>query len=309
MYIFLKYGFISTYFLLPFLVQANNSELAQGMHSPALSPEELNLSVQWGDYQVAELDLENTLVTTENNTPAMNLKFSTNVSSSPYRITLFHPQEGEDGERLFSQTMLIAGLGPAVAAGIALLPEDISQWDKSELGDGSLREKWKDNVSSGPVWDNDKWYINYIGHPYFGGVYYQVARKSGYNQWNSVTYSFLMSAFYWEYGLEAFAEIPAIQDLIVTPLGGWIYGEWAFHKEKEIRANNSLVWGSSFWGSTALFFLDPVDNIGVGLNKLFGKGFIKTGSVNISQQPLYIEAIDQNELSGYWGINIQLLTH
>jgi len=223
---------------------------------------------------------------------------------SPYRITLFSPGQGEDGERLWSQTKLMFGLGLGVAGFIALLPEDISNWEK-DPGE-SLLKKWGDNVKDGPVWDEDVWYINYIGHPYFGGVYYQVARKSGYNQWNSFMYSALMSTFYWEYGLEAFAEVPSIQDLIVTPVGGWVYGEWAYNKEKEIRSNGGLVWGSRGWGNTALFFLDPVDTIAGSINKMVGKEWIKSGTAMVSPRPLFYREVD-DELDDYLGFDMVLV--
>ena len=110
-----------------------------------------------------------------------------------------------------------------VAGVLALMPESITNWEKDDV---QLMNKWWDNVQSGPVWDRDDHVINYIGHPYFGGVYYQAARKSGYRQWDAFMYSTLMSTFYWEYGIEAFAEVPSIQDLVVTPTLGWVYGEW-----------------------------------------------------------------------------------
>jgi len=220
---------------------------------------------------------------------------------SPYAVTLWDPQNGEDSERLWSQTKLMFGLGVGVAGFIALLPPEISNWDRS---DDRLLEKWWDNVREGPVWDEDNWAINYIGHPYFGGVYYQVARKSGYSQWDSFSYSALMSTFYWEYGLEAFAEVPSIQDLVVTPVGGWIYGEWAHQTEKEIIADGGTVWGSEGWGSTALFFLDPVDTIGEGINSMLGKDLIQTGMGMISPVPTYFDAVAGESYSGYWGVDM-----
>lgn len=277
--------------------QANSGDLN---HQP------MDLTIHWDNYQLA--DAGNTMNLNEGNIDtevAVNL--TKNMNKSPYRITLFSPEENEDGQRLFEQTMLILALAPTVAYGMTFLPEDITGWDGEN--DVTLAEQWKKSVSGGPVWDDDDWYINYIGHPYFGGVYYQVARNSGYNQWNSFTYSALMSAFYWEYGVEAVFERPSIQDMVVTPVLGWVYGEWAHQMQKEILADGGRALGSTFWGSTALFFLDPVDNIAIGLNKLFGRSFIKTGSMSITQTPMDREVIAQNDLKDYWGIKIQLLTH
>ncbi|PKH06005.1 DUF3943 domain-containing protein [Moritella sp. Urea-trap-13] len=194
---------------------------------------------------------------------------------NPYRVSLFSPKNGEDSQRLWSQTKSIGAYGLGVAGTLALLPESVTHWKSN--GE-PLHEKWWDNVRQGPVWDRDLAAINYIGHPYFGGVYYQSARKSGYRQWDAFMYSTLMSTFYWEYGVEAFAETPSIQDLFVTPILGWVYGEWAYNKEQEIRLSGGTVWGSSALGNTTLFFLDPVDGLGNGVNHLAGAQIFTAGT-------------------------------
>ena len=170
-------------------------------------------------------------------------------------VTLFSHYPGEDQAWLWYQTKVTFGLALGVLGAIALLPERISKWDKSNI---RPFHKWWRNVRSGPVRDTDEWYINYIGHPYFGGVYYVAARSSGYNQWNSFIYSFLMSTFVYEYGIEAMCEVPSIQDIIVTPVGGLLYGELAYQGKMHILANDSEVLGSQLLGSAALWLLDPV---------------------------------------------------
>jgi hypothetical protein len=224
-------------------------------------------------------------------------------SALKYDVTLFTPCEGEDSARLWRQTkiMFVAGFG--VAGFIALLPEDISKWDKSEYQRGDLIKNWYENVKAGPVWDNDTWYINYIGHPYFGSVYYMASRKSGYNQWNSFVYATLMSTFYWEYGLEAFAEVPSLQDLFVTPIGGWIWGEWAYHKEKAIIANGGQAMGSEFWGGVALFFLDPVGKLD---SWCCVSKKVEVTAFNIAHWPAQQNSLDINPGKDYWGLNFAL---
>ena len=204
---------------------------------------------------------------------------------SPYQVSLFSPQNGEDGERLWSQTTSIFYYGLGIVAVLAVMPEDITNW---ESDDENLGQKWINNVTDGPAWDRDDVVLNYVMHPYFGGVYYQTARKSGYRQWDSFLYSALMSTVFWEYGVEAFAETPSMQDLVVTPVLGWVYGEWAFTTEREIWADGGTVWGSEYLGNTALFLLDPVDSVGRNVNRLFGKDLIKagTGYVKISEQTM-----------------------
>lgn len=198
-----------------------------------------------------------------------------NFYASPYQVSLFSPENGEDSDRLLSQTYSIFGLGLGVIAVLAVMPESVTNWEKSDL---DLAKKWKENVKSGPVWDRDDVLLNYAMHPYFGGVYYQSARKSGYRQWDAFLYSAMMSTFFWEYGVEAFAETPSLQDLVVTPVLGWAYGEWAYTTERDIWTNGGTLLGSESLGNTALFLLDPVDSFGRNFNALFGKDIIKAGS-------------------------------
>ena len=194
---------------------------------------------------------------------------------NPYQVSLFNSSNGEDSERLLSQTYSIFGLGVGVIGVLAMMPTEITNWETDDI---ELGKKWVDNVTAGPVWDRDDIVLNYLMHPYFGGVYYQSARKSGYRQWDAFIYSTVMSTFFWEYGIEAFAETPSLQDLVVTPVLGWAYGEWAYTTEQDIWADGGTVLGSEYLGNTALFFLDPVDSLGRNFNYLFGKDIIKAGT-------------------------------
>lgn len=236
------------------------------------------------------------------NTTWEHLTPSADFYQSPYQISLFSPQNGEDGARLWSQTSSIFAYGFGVIGLIALLPEDISNWDKEE----GIFNKWSDNVKNGPVWDRDTGMLNLVGHPYFGGVYYQVARKSGYRQWDAFMYATIMSTFYWEYGIEAFAEVPSIQDLVITPVLGWAYGEWAYTTEMDIRKDGGTVWGSSMLGSTALFFLDPVDNLSVGVNNLFGKEIIRAGTGYVSFNEVPFGDAGQSDSQVNFNISLQI---
>ena len=231
-----------------------------------------------------------------------NLQPDISFYQSPYKVSLFSAENGENSHRLLSQTKSIFAYGFGVVGVIALLPGNISNWDKEQ----SIVNKWPENVVEGPVWDRDKTFLNLIGHPYFGGAYYQVARKSGYRQWDSFLYSTLMSTFYWEYGIESFAEAPSIQDLIITPVLGWVYGEWAFTTEMDIRANNDEVFGSSILGATALILLDPVDSLSVGINNLFGKEIIKAGTGYVAVKNAAIASNGETENQIQFNIYLQL---
>jgi len=162
---------------------------------------------------------------------------------------------------LLGQSYTIFGLSLATVGMMTLLPESVTSWDDEDRNLSNLGKKWWDNVSAGPVWDHDTHYLNYIMHPYFGGVYYTAARHSGFNEWESFLYSATMSTFFWEYGVEAFAEAPSIQDIIVTPLFGVAVGEWMFQVEAGITSNGGEVMGSETLGNVSLFFLNPVGHI------------------------------------------------
>ncbi len=164
----------------------------------------------------------------------------------------------------YTQVALIAGVGVLV-----LLPESISKWDLEELQKKSLSERWKEHVTTKPVWDQDDFAINYIGHPVSGAVYYAMARNDGLSIFESAAFSTVMSTFFWEYGYEAFAEIPSIQDLIFTPLIGSFLGEGMHILEKNLDKNEGVIWGSKGLGSFSYFWLDPMGNMAEGLGDFF----------------------------------------
>ncbi|MDX1302007.1 DUF3943 domain-containing protein [Photobacterium sp.] len=199
----------------------------------------------------------------DGNTNHSNIKvdplFSANsVNTIPMHLSAA-PEQNWD--YLMEQSYTILGLSVAMVGMMTLLPESVTNWDEEDRNLSNLGSKWWDNVSQGPVWDNDDHYLNYIMHPYFGGVYYTAARHSGFDEWESFLYSATMSTFFYEYGVEAFAEVPSIQDIIVTPLFGAAVGEAMFQTELDITANGGEVLGSETLGRVSLFFLNPVGHI------------------------------------------------
>ena len=111
------------------------------------------------------------------------------------------------------------------------LPEDATAWNKAANNRVPLFKRYVNHLKAGPVWDGDKFIFNYILHPYAGAAYYMSARSCGFNCFGSFMYSFCISTFFWEYGFEAFNEIPSVQDLVITPVVGSVMGE-CFYKLK-----------------------------------------------------------------------------
>lgn len=182
-------------------------------------------------------------------------------STFQIKDTIIYPSTRKDYRKLGYCTSILFGTTVVAFSVLWVLPESFTKWDKEEIKKNGIGAKWKENVKAGPVVDDDNPFLNYVMHPYFGGVYYMTARSNGFNIFESFTYSALMSTFFWEYGVEAFAEIPSVQDLIVTPVLGSVVGEGFFLAKKTILKNNSKVLNSKFLGKTSLFLMDPLNTI------------------------------------------------
>lgn len=87
------------------------------------------------------------------------------------------------------------------------------------------KKSFKQNLSSFPVWDTDKFSTNLIAHPYHGGLYFNAARSNGISFWGSIPYT-LGGSLMWEYFMEN--ELPSINDLFTTTFGGMEIGEITF---------------------------------------------------------------------------------
>jgi Domain of unknown function (DUF3943) len=144
-----------------------------------------------------------------------------------------------------------------------LLPEDVSRW--SEEQKNVTFERWWDNVQN-PTWDEDRWYINYIGHPYFGVTYYIRAREQGFGPFGAFWYTAFLSSLY-EFGVEALFEQPSYQDLIVTPVAGALLGALVFEPLRErIKRKPTRQW----YDHLALVLTDPLGTASGLLERALG---------------------------------------
>lgn len=156
-------------------------------------------------------------------------------------------------------------LGTQVAAvGVTYtLPESFSSWTPEQKKNGL--KKYKRNFMN-PVLDKDKFYVNYILHPYWGATYYIRGRERGLDQTSSFILSTVLSAMY-EFGTECIAEKPSIQDLIITPGLGTLLGAYVFEPFRDIiKSKQELRW----YDHTALVLTDPLGVLSLGIEKLFG---------------------------------------
>jgi hypothetical protein len=208
-----------------------------------------------------------------------------------------YPPDHRDYKRLGITSGMYAGTAVLAFGILWVMPESASNWDKEEIKQKGIFWKWKENVKAGPVWDEDDWVLNYVTHPYSGGVYYMTARSSGFNIFESFLYSAFMSTCFWEYGIEAFAEIPSKQDLIITPVLGSIVGEGFFYAKKSILKNDHQVLKSRFLGYTTLVLIDPFNTI------LDGFGYQDKIKTQLNVAPI---GFDQEANKTIWGLNFNM---
>lgn len=198
-----------------------------------------------------------------------SLRFEVNDSCSigktlfelPNSVTGRNP----DWHRLWinTATLCCAFVGSLLV--LECLPEDATSWNRAELQDVPLFKRWHNHViRKGPEWDHDKFYFNYILHPYAGATYYMAARSCGFNAWQSLLYCTCISTIGWEFGIEAFMERPSIQDIFITPLVGGAIGEMFYKLKRKIVANGYQLGGSSLLGNITVFLIDPVNEV-IGL--------------------------------------------
>ena len=176
-----------------------------------------------------------------------------------YKYLTYDPVR--DPKRLLYNTGLYFGAALASFGILWIAPESFSNWDKDKIREEGLFKRWRENVQAGPVWDEDDLFLNWVMHPWAGAVYYMSARGSGFKRWESFVYSTLMSTLFWEYGVEAFAEVPSWQDLILTPTLGSLLGEVFFVWKGKIIENERKVLNSKFIGGTSLFIMDPFNEL------------------------------------------------
>lgn len=145
------------------------------------------------------------------------------------------------GNKILTGSVYVAGYNLAIGAYLVVAPEEVSKWDKKEkFSMKSISKQYKSSFTAAPVFDHDLWAINYIGHPYQGGYYYNSLRSQNAGAAASALFC-LGQSLLWEYGWEAGMEQPSIQDLISTPLAGILFGELS-HVAAVKMSRNGYKW-------------------------------------------------------------------
>ena len=139
-------------------------------------------------------------------------------------------------------------------------------------------QNWKDNLKYGWEWDNDRFGINFIGHPHTGSTYFNVARSNGYSFWATYPYT-IAGSFMWEYFGENTR--PSKNDLINTPISGAFLGEILYRISSNIlddrKRGAERVWREIFAG-----LINPTR----ALNRFTQKKMWRVTPVDVYQQDL-----------------------
>lgn len=184
----------------------------------------------------------------------------TTMIKSPYELSYSMTGNSYDWHRLWMNTATLSSAFVGTLLVLECLPEDATSWNRAELQDVPLFKRWHNHViRKGPEWDHDKFYFNYILHPYAGATYFMAARSCGFNFWRSALYGSIVSTVGWEFGIEAFMERPSIQDIFVTPVVGSCIGEGFYHVKRWLVDNDYRLFGSPVLGGILAFLVDPVN--------------------------------------------------
>lgn len=183
-----------------------------------------------------------------------------NIYDMPYSKNASYP----NWQRLWINTGALYAAGFVALGVLEALPDSATNWNTEELRQTPWIQRWGNHVGKVMHWDGDNPIFNYILHPYGGAAYFMSARSQGFNFWESAIYGFCISTFFWEYGIEAFMEIPSIQDMIITPIAGALIGECFYKVKRKIVSNGYILCGSNLLGNIVAFLVDPVNEF-VGL--------------------------------------------
>jgi hypothetical protein len=168
-----------------------------------------------------------------------------------------------DWEGLGRDTAFFVGYEAVVAGILYLLPESVTKWTAEQRKTSISR--WWENVQH-PQWDQDHWYVNYFGHPYFGAIAYVRARERRFGAFGGFWYAALLSTLY-EFGIEALFERPSYQDMIVTPVGGLLLGALLFEPiRRHIQDKPQRQW----YDHLTLAVTDPLGTTNSWLERSLG---------------------------------------
>lgn len=193
--------------------------------------------------------------------------------------------------------------GLFIMGALYVSPESVSGWSDSQKDFGDLNDlarKHNENVEPRAVMDEDDLWLNYFAHPVSGGWYYMFARKTrGLNPFQSFVFAGVLSTLWWEYGIEAFAEVPSAQDLVITPVIGALFGEVFYQLDGYIDRNGGRFIGSEILGSIVQFLINPMEALVVQLDNLGSILHVYLGGEIIWEQQRNLDYDEMESIIGF----------
>jgi hypothetical protein len=142
-------------------------------------------------------------------------------------------------------------------------------------------KSWQYNISNGLEWDNDRFGVNFIGHPYSGTLSYNAGRANGYNFYTSFGLA-VGGSLIWEYFGENTR--PSYNDIIYTPINGTFFGEILYRLSSNILDDRTRG-GERVFREIAAGLVNPMR----GFNRLIqGKSFRRTNKEIYEKEPINI---------------------
>ena len=249
-----------------FNILTARSVQAQEIREPvwlrAISPQihlELNPDIK------ISADIRNSPSITEDSVMTLQDTPCLEETDSPEKVSTTEEEKVKpDWSGLTRDTLYFIGYQVALIGIIYILPEAVTGWSEENKNSYEIN-RWAENVGK-IVWDEDKWYVNYLFHPYWGSIYYIRARERGLEKFDSFLYSALSAALF-EFGVEALFEAPSIQDLIATPVLGTFLG-MSFEKLRGgIKAKGDQ---QKWYDKVVLILTDPLGTLNKYTDRLFG---------------------------------------
>jgi hypothetical protein len=111
----------------------------------------------------------------------------------------------------------------------------------------------KHNHEIGFTTDADGFITNMFAHPFHGSIYYNAARSTGHNYWASLGVA-AFGSWQWEFFMEN--EPPALNDWIMTSVGGSMIGEM-FYRFSNLILDESKSGSARFWNELAAGIFNP----------------------------------------------------
>jgi hypothetical protein len=190
--------------------------------------------------------------------PISAMNFSDTFLSKRADVPFLRNENAGIWKKIGRAELFIGGAELLGATVLIVTPNEVTKWPHNWEQDAWRH--MKRSLSRLPVWDDDNWKINFIGHPVAGSCYFNSLRSQN----ASIFHSFLFAtaqSFIWEYFIEATAEKPSTQDLVITPIVGSILGESIHMLTMSMRRN-----GFNFFEKIFVLIFNPpfVFNNGFG---------------------------------------------